>query len=247
MSVIVYFYAIFLGKELRTLMLRQQWASKFQLPRWLVSTIFFPINCIRWLVKWLTFPFRLPISRRVGSFLAAPFRAIGRGVKAVGNAGLVLRVLSWRLIRFVLFLPRLVARGIRAIFRAIGNVLRQMWRFTRFLFSGDAQASLNNAYPIRSYFEKLPKLLTWGLPLVGFIFFSFGGNLQLIKPEGEDSNMGGRIFALVVWYLALTIYSTSNQLIREKIDINRISGRFVRLRKWFYRLVQRVPILGKRK
>ncbi|MCB0298144.1 MAG: ABC transporter ATP-binding protein, partial [Calditrichaeota bacterium] len=44
----------------------------------------------------------------------------------------------------------------------------------------------------------------------------------------------------------LMVYFTSNRLSRQLVDINRISGRFSGIRKRFYRLIQAIPVLGKR-
>lgn len=51
----------------------------------------------------------------------------------------------------------------------------------------------------------------------------------------------------IIWYLALTIKLSSDKLYREKININRIKGRFGAIRRNFYRFVQIIPIIGKKK
>lgn len=51
----------------------------------------------------------------------------------------------------------------------------------------------------------------------------------------------------LVWYFALIVYTTSNRLARNLVNINRLKGRFSGLRKRFYRLIQIVPVIGKKK
>ncbi len=55
------------------------------------------------------------------------------------------------------------------------------------------------------------------------------------------------LFVAIIWYLALVIYTTSERLHRDRVDINRISGRFAFLRRQFYRFVQIIPLLGRRR
>ena len=51
----------------------------------------------------------------------------------------------------------------------------------------------------------------------------------------------------VIWYLLLLIKVSSDKLYREKININRLQGRFTGIRKAFFRLVQVIPLIGKKK
>lgn len=51
----------------------------------------------------------------------------------------------------------------------------------------------------------------------------------------------------VLWYLAIQVRVTSDKLYKENININRIKGRFKRIRKTFYRFVKIIPIIGKKK
>ena len=47
--------------------------------------------------------------------------------------------------------------------------------------------------------------------------------------------------------MALLVYVTSNKLFNEKININRLKGRFAGIRRSFYVFVQSIPLIGKRK
>ena len=51
----------------------------------------------------------------------------------------------------------------------------------------------------------------------------------------------------LIWFTLLIIFSAAQKLTREKIDINKIGGRFNALRKLFYRFVAMTPLIGKRK
>ncbi len=59
--------------------------------------------------------------------------------------------------------------------------------------------------------------------------------------------IGLLIPAFIFWYLLLLIKVTSDRLYSEKININRIQGRFIGIRKAFYRMVKLIPVIGKKK
>ncbi len=84
--------------------------------------------------------------------------------------------------------------------------------------------------------EQLRKVLFWGIPLLNLIFFYFRWEKIVVL-----------IFIAFVWYLALAIYTTSNRLLRDKVDIVRLQGKFKTIRQHFYRLVQIIPVIGKKK
>ncbi len=88
------------------------------------------------------------------------------------------------------------------------------------------------------WIRKIPayKLLLWGMPFVFLIIFM-----------DKWDNITMLSIVAFLWYFGLIIYSTSNRLHQKQVDINRISGRFSRIRKMFYRLVQSVPVIGKKK
>jgi len=88
--------------------------------------------------------------------------------------------------------------------------------------------------------ELLPKrifsLVYWGLPIIYLIYFYF-----------RWKKIPVLIFIAVIWFLALAVYITSNKLHREKVDIVRLKGKFKKIRQNFYRLVQIIPVIGRRK
>jgi ABC-type multidrug transport system ATPase subunit len=80
------------------------------------------------------------------------------------------------------------------------------------------------------------RVFLWGFPLMNLIIFYF-----------KWKNITILIFIAMVWYLALAIYVTSNRLHRDSVNIMRLTGKFAVLRKNFYRLVQTIPIIGRKK
>jgi len=80
------------------------------------------------------------------------------------------------------------------------------------------------------------KLFYWFFPAIAFYaFYARFGLLGLIIP-----------FAFI-WYLALMIKVTSDKIYKNKVNINRIKGRFKGIRKAFFRFVLVIPIIGKKK
>jgi ABC-type multidrug transport system ATPase subunit len=51
----------------------------------------------------------------------------------------------------------------------------------------------------------------------------------------------------VLWAIGIVIYVTSQYLYEKNINIERISGRFAGWRRSYFRTVQRVPLIGKRR
>lgn len=80
------------------------------------------------------------------------------------------------------------------------------------------------------------KVVFWGYPLLALLlFYKRYGQLGLIIPTG------------FFWYLAILVKVSSEKLYNEKIEINRIKGKFAGIRKGFYRFVNVIPIIGKKK
>lgn len=80
------------------------------------------------------------------------------------------------------------------------------------------------------------KFIYWIFPLSVLAYFN--SKYELI---------GLTIPLAVLWYFALLIKKTSDKIYREKININRLTGRFKGIRKFFYRFVLIIPIIGKQK
>jgi len=82
----------------------------------------------------------------------------------------------------------------------------------------------------------LEPVFIWGFPLVNLIGFFLRWH-----------KIAAVIFIGILWVLLITILTTANRLSRQSLKISRIAGRFAGLRKAFYRLIQMIPVLGRRK
>ncbi len=79
-------------------------------------------------------------------------------------------------------------------------------------------------------------LILWGFPAFSIILFQM-----------RWKNVALDILIGLIWYLALIIFTTSGRLAREKVNVNRITGRFGRIRRGWYRMVQSIPVIGRTK
>ncbi len=101
---------------------------------------------------------------------------------------------------------------------------------------------------IRVQISKLSKkYLNKLMSIVNILFFWFFPLGFLIWHNMRTENLTVTILLSLLWYPAILIYHGSKKLYREKIDINRLKGRFKWIRKNFYRLVKTIPIIGKKK
>jgi multidrug efflux pump subunit AcrB/ABC-type multidrug transport system ATPase subunit len=103
------------------------------------------------------------------------------------------------------------------------------------LWLGNLSVSKNN-----KIFSRLVNIFGsiffWGFPLFNLVVFQLRwGNIALV------------IFIGFVWYFALLIYTTSNRLFRDNINIQRLDGRFRNIRRRFYSFVLAIPVIGKKK
>ena len=80
------------------------------------------------------------------------------------------------------------------------------------------------------------RTLYWGIPaLFLFIFW--------MKWE----KIGSVAFIGVLWYFALTVKYTADKLYRDKVNIERLTGRFAGSRRFFFKLVEQMPIIGRKR
>lgn len=76
----------------------------------------------------------------------------------------------------------------------------------------------------------------WGFPAFTlYLYYAKYKMLGLIIPVA------------ILWYLALAIKVTSESLYKQKVNVNRITGRFKGLRQFFYRFVLVIPVIGKKR
>jgi len=79
-------------------------------------------------------------------------------------------------------------------------------------------------------------ILSWGLPLFNLIFFYLSwDSIVLVVLIG------------IVWFVALTIYFTAKRLNKNLIDLNQLKGRFINLRRIYYKFIKTVPVLGRKR
>ena len=88
----------------------------------------------------------------------------------------------------------------------------------------------------RRFIMLVCKLIFWAFPAGAlYLFYEKFSLLGLILPMG------------FVWYLAIFIKVTSDNLYKNKVNVNRVKGRFNGIRKAFYRFVLIIPVIGKKK
>ena len=78
--------------------------------------------------------------------------------------------------------------------------------------------------------------LYWGLPLAALIVFYL-----------RWENIGSVATFAVIWYFALTVKVTADMLYREKINVERLKGRFAGTRRLFFKLVEQTPLIGRKR
>lgn len=106
--------------------------------------------------------------------------------------------------------------------------------------------------PIRKYSSLLKEenRLKFFRILINFtysLFFWFYPLFAMIKFVQKYDLLGLAIPFGFFWYLGIMIKRTSDKLYKDKINVNRIQGRFTGIRKTFYRFVLVIPVIGKKK
>ena len=110
---------------------------------------------------------------------------------------------------------------------------KQMWKPVMIYLGNKGLDTGKKIYLVLS--KKSGAILFWILPLV-----------ELIVLYDKTRYIGLIVAFTVVWYLGLIISVTSRRLYGEKVNINRITGRFGALKRATYRFVKQIPVLGKR-
>ena len=59
---------------------------------------------------------------------------------------------------------------------------------------------------------------------------------SLVQFQMRWDNIALEILIALAWFFALIVYASSTKLRRDKINVNRIKGRFGLLRRGFYRM-----------
>jgi ABC-type multidrug transport system ATPase subunit len=92
--------------------------------------------------------------------------------------------------------------------------------------------------------DKWPvKVADWGFSSIYWILpFIF---LVLFYMAWES--LGSVIMIGVLWYFGLSVQRTAVMLYREKINIERLKGRFAGSRRFFFKLVEQMPLIGRKR
>lgn len=89
---------------------------------------------------------------------------------------------------------------------------------------------------ISSFIAITDVFLYWIMPVLVLLWFRI-----------KWDNLAVVMIIAVVWFTCLFIYRTGQKLSREKTDIYRLEGKFRTLRKYIYKFVIAVPLIGKKK
>ncbi len=84
--------------------------------------------------------------------------------------------------------------------------------------------------------KRSEQAIFWFLPLV-----------ELVVLYRKTNYIGLVAAFAALWYLGLVVSVTAKRLYNEKVNVDRITGRFGLLRRTVYRLVKQIPLIGKQK
>ncbi|MGD9555937.1 MAG: efflux RND transporter permease subunit [Mangrovibacterium sp.] len=112
--------------------------------------------------------------------------------------------------------------------------VREIWKPVLLFLNHRYHDSGNRLYSLVA--KRSESILFWFLPLAGLIILYL-----------KTSYLGLVIAFGILWYLGLVISVTSRRLYEEKVNIDRITGRFGSLRRTVYRMVKKIPFIGKRR
>ena len=115
---------------------------------------------------------------------------------------------------------------------AIVNMAKSMWKPFGFLLNFKAKRT-GNKRSLKIY-QLVQTFLFWILPVIAVFFvWKVSQTIGLVVTFG------------VFWYLILIISVTAKKLYQDKINIDRITGRFGTLRRETLRTVKKIPFIGK--
>lgn len=187
-------------------------------------------------------PLRIRIRRLVKVYDEASrfVREWKKGKSIRERAGLVKVYNSWRdyddllwqlpLVGFIIYFTYVYLQSYFWIFvfaHVVFFVLATLWK---------QMSLLLQLSRISIWVPRLTSWLKWSFPLINVVIFHVKG-----------FSLASLIFIGVLWYLALAISTTSTRLHREQVNVARVTGRFAGLRRWFYRFVQIIPIIGRKR
>ncbi len=79
-------------------------------------------------------------------------------------------------------------------------------------------------------------IIFWLLPLIFLILFYL-----------KWRSIGSVVMIGILWYLALSIQKTADMLYNKNVNIERLQGRFARSRRVFFKLVEQMPLIGRKR
>jgi multidrug efflux pump subunit AcrB/ABC-type multidrug transport system ATPase subunit len=80
------------------------------------------------------------------------------------------------------------------------------------------------------------QVLYWGIPVVVLLFFYF-----------KWEKLVSVLILSAVWFFALSVNTTADRLYRENVNIERLKGRFAKIRRFFYKIVEQMPVIGRKR
>ena len=96
-------------------------------------------------------------------------------------------------------------------------------------------------------FHPAPKGKAWPARLV-LVLISWGAPLaNLLWLHGRWGRWGPVTVVGVIWFAAIIVYRTSRRLYGRKVNLDGLTGRFRKIRRGFFGLVRRIPILGRQR
>jgi len=114
----------------------------------------------------------------------------------------------------------------------IAQLALSMWKPFALLLKHKSEKT-GKKLPMKIY-QLVQTFLFWILPVIEtFIVLRVTQTYGLV------------ITVTVFWYLALVISVTAKKLYKEKINIDRITGRFGTMRRALLRMVKKIPVIGK--
>lgn len=169
------------------------------------------------------------------------------GLKIRARLGLSASYTKWRDFTYVVWLLPLIGfmiyfiyfyleSGFWSFFMPVGLYLMILSLVNPFIRFTSLHTDRRGMKLMNRLVKGIYKLAFWGLP--GVFFLLFYQKFKLI---------GLLIPAILLAYLLILIKVSSDKLYGEKININRLTGRFKGVRKAFFRFVQVIPLIGKKK
>ncbi len=114
----------------------------------------------------------------------------------------------------------------------IASLAQSMWKPFGFYLKSIAEKT-GKVFPIQ-IFNAVRIFLFWILPAI-----------EVLLVWHKTEVVGLTAAFVLLWYLGLIISVTSKKLYQEKVNIDRITGRFGTLRRGTLRLVKQIPVIGK--